>query len=124
MGQVKGEPGRYGRRVRVVARVWSVASLSFLSLILVGELLLPSSAEAPTPSEWAGLMLFPGGASLGLILGWRREGWGGTLTVGSLVAFYGWNRAVRGRFPGGPYFALAAAPGFLFLLAWLLARRH
>jgi hypothetical protein len=27
-----------------------------------------------------------------------------------------------GRPPGGPYFVLLAAPGFLFLAAWLIGR--
>jgi len=42
--------------------------------------------------------------------------------VGSLLAFYAALRIMGGRFPGGPYFALVAAPGILFLVCWLLSR--
>ncbi len=106
---------------RALARISSLVSIGLVSLLFVGELLVPGAAVAPTPAEWVGLGLFPVSVCIGMIVGWRREGWGGALTAASFVAFYVWNRAVRGSWPRGPYFALVAAPRALFLLAWALA---
>jgi hypothetical protein len=109
--------------IRWIARVWSVASVGFVLLMFVGSAL----AEGFNPAQFAfrelvGLFFFPFGVCLGMILAWRREGLGGGMTVGSLLAFYAALRIMGGRFPGGPYFALVAAPGILFLVCWLLSR--
>jgi hypothetical protein len=109
--------------IRWIARVWSVASVGFVLLMFVGSAL----AEGFNPAQFAfrelvGLSFFPFGVCLGMILAWRREGLGGGMTVGSLLAFYAALRIMGGRFPGGPYFALVAAPGILFLVCWLLSR--
>jgi hypothetical protein len=56
-----------------------------------------------------------------MILAWRWEAVGGGMTVGSMLAFYALLRVIDGRFPRGPYFALVAAPGALFLLSWVIA---
>ena len=106
-----------------MARVWSVASVGFVLLMFVGSGL----AEGFNPAQFAsrdliGLFFFPFGVCLGMIVAWRREGLGGGITVGSLLAFYATLRIMGGRFPGGPYFALVAAPGILFLVCWLLSR--
>jgi len=69
-----------------------------------------------------GLFFFPLGVCLGMILAWHWEGLGGGITVGSLLAFYTALRVMDGRFPRGPYFALVATPGILFLACWLLSR--
>jgi hypothetical protein len=50
-----------------------------------------------------------------MIVAWHWEGLGGGITAGSLVAFYATLRIMRGRFPGGPWLALIAAPGNLVL---------
>jgi hypothetical protein len=61
------------------------------------------------------------GILIGLILSWFKEGVGGAITTTSLVLFYFifW---ATGRTPTGPYFILIAAPGFLFLIYWLIDR--
>jgi hypothetical protein len=51
-----------------------------------------------------------------------REGLGAAITVGSLVIFYLAYHAKTGTFPSGWAFVVLAAPGFLFLLSWLLSR--
>jgi len=56
-----------------------------------------------------------------MIVGWRNEALGGGIALASLVGFYVWCRIVRGRWPGGPFFALIAAPGMMFLAAWGLS---
>jgi len=73
--------------------------------------------------DWVGLFFFPFGVCLGMIVASRREGLGGGITVGSLLAFYAALRIMDGRFPRGPWFALVAAPGILFLVCWLLSVR-
>ena len=110
--------------LRRVARVWSIASLGFLLLIIIGELIYPHAEASFTLSDWIGLLFFPFGVCLGMIVAWHREGLGGSITVGSLLAFYVALRVMRGRFPGGPWFALVAAPGGLFLVHWLLSRHR
>jgi len=62
------------------------------------------------------------GLMLGSILAWRWEGLGGGIAIASFAIFYmtWW---LTGRFPSGPFFALIAAPGLLFLVCWLRTRR-
>jgi hypothetical protein len=104
--------------VRWAARLFSIVSAALLAAFLFGGF------GAPTPSEAVGLALFPGGVALGMAIGWRREGLGGAVTVASLAAFYVWMTILDGHPPRGPYFALFAAPGLLFLAAWALRRQH
>jgi len=109
--------------IRWIARLWSIASVGFVLLMFIGSGL----AEGFNPAQFAfrdlvGLFFFPFGVCLGMIVAWRWEGLGGGITVGSLLAFYAALRVMGGRFPRGPYFALVAAPGILFLVCWLLSR--
>jgi glucose-6-phosphate-specific signal transduction histidine kinase len=76
------------------------------------------SVLAARGSEAVGLLFFPLGILIGMVLGWRHELWGGLVTVGSLVAFYLWHAFSSGGLPTGPYFLLFALPGSLFLPAW------
>jgi hypothetical protein len=103
------------------ARIWSLASIAFVLIFVLGEL---RNGHGPTPTgaEWIGLAFWPSGVIVGLIVGWFRKGLGGAIAIGSLVAFYVWNLLERGTFPRGPYFILVAGPGVLFLLAWLYSR--
>jgi hypothetical protein len=103
---------------RWMARIWSFASVLFVSAFVLGELRNPG--PWPTPTEWLGLALFPGGVVAGLLIAWVRERLGGSISVASVIGFYIWNVAVSGSLPGGPYFLLVALPGLLFLVAsWL-----
>jgi hypothetical protein len=107
---------------RWIARGWSVLSLGFVLLFVVGEALDPAAPLPTAARDLIGLTLFPFGVALGMILAWRWEALGGAITVGSLLAFYALLRFTDGRFPRGPYFALVAAPGALFLVSWALSR--
>ena len=74
--------------IRWAARVWSIASFGFVALIVIGEIVQP---HAPAPSvlrDWVGLLLFPIGVCVGMVVGWRWEGIGGGITVACLIAFY------------------------------------
>ena len=115
------EPGIVTLVIRWIARVWSMASVGLVLLIVVGELIYPH-APPPTFRDLVGMFFFPFGVCVGMIVAWRWEGLGGGITVGSLLAFYVALRVINGRFPRGPWFALIAAPGILFLICWLLSR--
>lgn len=108
--------------IRWIARAWSLLSVGFVALIFIGEAIHPSTTASFTLRDLIGLFFFPFGTCLGMFIGWRWEAVGGGITVGSLLAFYAALRLMDGKFPGGPYFALVAMPGFLFLLAWLISR--
>lgn len=105
--------------LRWVARIWSVASVGLVVGFIVGEGFNPSGL-----TTWIGVLLFPLGISLGMIVAWWRERLGGGITVGCLLAFYLLHLVTAGRFPRGWAWLLFAAPGFLFLLASLLTRRE
>jgi hypothetical protein len=104
--------------LRWTARVWSVASVALLLAFIVGERSHPTGA-----SEWLEFLFFPVGISVGMILAWWKEGLGGSITVGSLLAFYVAHLTIADTFPKGWAWLAFAAPGFLFLLSSHLSRR-
>lgn len=105
---------------RWLARLGSVASLGVLLLFFFGE---EMNFAGLTSSEIWGLIFFPLGITVGMLLGWRWETLGGTITVLSLLAFMKVMYAANGRFPEGIWFYIFALPGLLFLLCGLLQRR-
>ena len=111
-------PRRWILALRWTARIWSVASVALVLAFIVGEGFDPSGLN-----EWLGALLFPIGISVGMILAWWKEGLGGSITVGSLLAFYVVHLATAGTFPKGWPWLAFAAPGFLFLLVSYLSRR-
>ncbi len=118
------QAGRIAAVARWSAKVWSVASVGFVLLFVIGELTAPSAVPLTDLRDIIALALFPFGVCLGLVMAWRWEGLGGAVAVGSLAAFYALMWVVGGKLPRGPYFALVAAPAVPFLLAWGLARRR
>jgi hypothetical protein len=106
--------------VRWTARVWSIASIGLVLLFLVGEGFNPARLK---PTEWLGFLFFPAGISAGMIVAWWREGFGGSITAGSLLVFYLIHLSTAGTFPKGWAWLAFAAPGFLFLLCWHSSRK-
>lgn len=104
--------------IRWIARIWSIGSAALLIPFLF------SGGGIPTAYEALMMAFFPFGVLIGFAIAWRREGLGGAITVFSLVALYVLMFLRDGRLPAGPYFVLFAAPGFLFLLCWLLSARQ
>ncbi|MBZ5538333.1 MAG: hypothetical protein LAO31_20465 [Acidobacteriia bacterium] len=92
--------------------------MGLLLLFVVGEGINPT-----TRTEWLGLLFFPFGICVGMILGWWREGLGGSITVGSLLVFYLIHLASAHTLPKGWAWLAFAAPGFLFLLCWYRSRK-
>jgi len=105
--------------LRWTARIWSVASLLFVLLMVAGT--IGVGGKQLRPHEWVGLAMFPFGVSVGLIAAFRKERLGGAITVASLAGFYVWHYVVAGDLPGGPYFVILAAPGALRLICVGLA---
>lgn len=103
--------------IHLTARTLSIVIIGIELLLLFGEGLYPS-----TTMEWIGLLFFPLGISVGMILAWWKEGLGGVITVGSLVAFYVIHYISVHTFPKGWGWFSFSVPGFLFLLSWYLSR--
>jgi hypothetical protein len=104
-----------------MARIASIVSIALLVLLFIGEGSHPSQVTA---REWIGLLFFPVGITLGMIVAWWKEGPGAAITVGSLVAFYLVYGYLFGSHVGGWAFVTFTAPGFLFLLHWLLVHKR
>jgi hypothetical protein len=109
---------RSGWALHWTARAWSVVSVATVLAFIVGEGFDPSGVN-----EWLGALFFPVGVSVGMILAWWKEGLGGSMTVGSLLAFYAVHFMTSGTFPKGWAWWAFAAPGFLFVLSAHLSRR-
>jgi hypothetical protein len=103
--------------IEALARLGSVASIALLLMLFLGEGLNPSRI---TRNELMGLLFFPIGVVLGMMIAWWKEGLGAAITVGSLAGFYVVWGYFLGNHIGGWAFVTFASPGFLFLLHWLL----
>ena len=104
--------------IELLAGVGSVASVTLLLMLFMGEGLHPSKIST---NEWAGLVFFPIGVVIGMAIAWWKEGLGSVVTLGSLLGFYlVWGYLMRNHI-GGWWFVVFASPGFLFLLHWLLS---
>ena len=100
--------------LRWLARFGSLASLSFVLLMVVGH---SGSADlVPSRTEWTGLMFFPTGVCLGLLLAFRFERAGAILSLCSLAGFYLWHYSVAHSAPDGPWFILLTSPALLSII--------
>jgi len=105
-----------------LARLSALAMAGLILLLAVGEGFHPTRFRLPELILFVPLFV----AWLGLLLGWRWEGLGGTLIVVGIEGFYLTHFALTGfgRFPRGWAFPALAVPGFLFLLCWFLQRNR
>jgi hypothetical protein len=95
-----------------------VFSTAVLILFLLGE---PFPVAKVTAVEWLGLLLFPVGVVIGFTVAWWREGLGGSITIGSLLAFYVvFTLLMHEPLSDGGWFIVFALPAFLFLIASLM----
>lgn len=103
-----------------LARFSGLAMAGLILLLAVGEGFHPTKLRLPELILFVPLFL----AWLGLLLGWRSEGPGGTLVVVGMAGFYLTHFALTGfgRFPRGWAFPAIAVPGLLFLLCWFLRK--
>lgn len=103
--------------IELLARLGSIASITLLVLLFMGEAFRPAEISS---DEWAGLLFFPIGITIGMIIAWWKEGLGSAVTLLSLMAFYLVYGYLLRNHIGGWVFIVFASPGFLFLLHWLL----
>jgi hypothetical protein len=106
--------------IKWFARASSIVTITLMAMMLVGEGFHPSEI---TRNQWVGLVFFPFGVVMGMVIAWWNEGVGSIVTVGSLAAFYLIYGYLLGN-PVGVWFIVFACPGFLFLLHWLLTGAH
>jgi hypothetical protein len=111
------------RAIHWIARIWAVASIGMVLAFLVGEGFHPSQIQ---PREWLGLVFFPPGICVGMIVAWWKEGLGGAITVGSLAVFYLIHLATAGTFPRGMGILALRGTGIPVSrqLATIAERRH
>ena len=100
-----------------IARIGSVASIAVLITLFIGELLHPSQIAH---REMIGLLFFPIGVMVGMIIAWWKEGVGASITIASLITFYLVYGYLLGSHIGGWAFVTFSSPGFFFLLHWIL----
>jgi hypothetical protein len=104
--------------LRWLARGTSALSIAIILLFFVG--FRPSQVAL---REWIGLMFFPFGVILGMLISWKREFAGSLLSLASLAGFYlVYGVVLTGRFPGGWAFLAFSAPALLFLASWFVGR--
>ncbi|RPJ81421.1 MAG: hypothetical protein EHM13_10455 [Acidobacteria bacterium] len=108
---------RWARALRCTARIWSVACVALLAEFVVSELL-----DVSGWNESLGSVLVSFGISTGLILAWRWERLGGSITLGILLAYYVIPVANTGALPSALAGAMFAAPGVLFLVSSTVSR--
>jgi hypothetical protein len=101
---------------RWAARLTSLFFIGVYVLMIIGEGFEPAQIK---PFEWVMLLFGPLGLIFGMILGWWKEGLGGAIIILSLLL-----ALMTGDYSGSGagYMMICATPGFLYLLAWLLAR--
>lgn len=107
--------------LRWVARVLSLASIAFVLVFIIGEGCNPATFA---PRELALFVFFPVGLCVGLVAAWFTELIGGVVVVVSFAGFYGVHLAASGAWPRGPWFAVLALPGPLFVVCGILRRRE
>lgn len=111
---------RTGTVVRMTARLTSLVTVTVLLLFVLGE----KPVVAVGAREAAGLMFFPLGVSIGLVIAWWRERIGSVVSIASLAGFYlVYGALLGGAPPRGPWFAVFTSPAVLFLLSSFLPRR-
>ena len=104
--------------IEMLARVGSIASITLLLLLFQAEISNPSEISR---GDWSGLIFFPIGVIIGMVIAWWKEGLGAAITLGSLLAFYFVYGYLMRYHIAGWAFIVFASPGFLFLLHWLFS---
>lgn len=118
MGSIHTQTKLFAASVRWIARAASLLSIATI-LAFFGDF-QPGKVR---PREWIGLLFFPFGVIVGMLISWLREFAGAVLSLLSLTAFYFFYGVfLNGRWPGGWAFLVFTTPAFLFLASWLLAR--
>jgi hypothetical protein len=100
------------------ARIWSLISLFLIIGFIIGE-----GIYLKTTGECISFLFFPIGISVGMIIGWWKEGIGGIITISSFLIFYLIFYLVNNAFPKGIAWLLFSMPGFLFTISWIYRKK-
>jgi hypothetical protein len=103
--------------IEFLARLTSIASITLLVMLFQAEAFNPSSIAL---QEWIGLVFFPTGVIVGMIVAWWKEGVGALIALGSLAAFYLVYGCLMRNHIGGWAFVAFSSPALLYLAHWLL----
>lgn len=115
-----GKPTKTTQVIRWTARILSLFSTGLLLLFVFNE---PFPVSRLTVGEWLGFALFPVGIVVGFVVAWWKEGFGGAITLGSLLAFYVvFVFLLNGNLKQGLGFLVFSLPGFLFVISWLISQ--
>ena len=104
--------------LRWIARIWSIASIGFISFMVIAHIVGEESGTFNSLSEVVQFLFFPSGVYIGMIIAWKWEGLGGFITTISIITFH----------MLGPNYFLdfwidgLSTPGLLFLFCFLLSR--
>jgi len=109
-----------GDAIEWTAKITSIVSIVILLMMVFGEGSPSGKATSLAVRDIIGLIFFPAGIVIGMVLAWKWERLGGRVTIISLGLFYVALFVFDGKFPGGLWFIGFSAPGFLFLLAGIL----
>ncbi len=73
-----------------IARILGTLLAAIVLLILAAHIINPRGPEGEGPSlgTLASLAIFPFGAAVGLLLGWRWPVWGGIVTIACMAYFF------------------------------------
>ena len=106
-----------------IARIWASLSLLFL-LFMVGAHIIGALSGAEngngfnSTSEMLSFLFFPVSTIIGLGIAWKWEGLGGLITIIGIICFH----VIRPDLILDLMIDGLAAPGFLFVIYWLMSR--
>ena len=100
--------------LRLLARAASVVCIAVILLFFIGEGIDFGKIAA---KEWVGLLFFPVGVFVGLVMAWREEILGEIITIASVTGFYlVYGLLLSGTIRQGWLFLLFLVPGVLSVL--------
>jgi len=108
--------------LRWTARIWSYIVVTFI-VLFVGASLFESGVGSMSSGEAIAFAFFPIGLTIGLIIAWWKEGLGGIIATGSIIAFHLIMLIVNSKPDFVLFIELLAVPGPLFIIYWLLSRK-
>ena len=121
MTDAADSPDVITRRLRRVARIWSIVVIGITLVMAVAHIVVPESEATDYPPIEKLLPVVMFLSVVGLAIAWRWEGVGGAINVGLFVANLGLYWLIRGKFlplRAFPVFLAEVIPGALFLTCW------
>ena len=121
MVNIENDGDRTTKRIRRVARIWSLVIIGFTLFMVIAHIVVPEPNTTDYPPIENLLPLAMCLSVAGLGVAWRWEALGGFVNIGFFMVNLGLYWYLRGRFfPLGAVatHSLAIVPGVLFLVCW------